>query len=156
VYHAGYGSYDDELAVFMPVPNIGSNLIYKVVLTSPTTFDCDISHATYTAVSSAATKSVIDQAADILAFAMQISGTVVDLLYVAFHWIHFLFVKNIGLTVALYISGSLAFSARKCRGDPIKLLRQFFKDQKALFEFIIGLWNTFVSILSNLRGIFRI
>ena len=107
-------------------------------------------------VSAAASKSFVDLINEFVELAVQMAETIAGVITSGFRWLKFFFIDNLGMTVALYIAGSLAIAARTSRGNPIRVLKQFFKDQKALFTFIIEMWGRIVELLANIRGIFRI
>ena len=107
-------------------------------------------------VSAAASKSFLDLINEFVELAVQMAETIAGVITSGFRWLKFFFIDNLGMTVALYIAGSLAIAARTSRGNPIRVLRQFIKDQKGLYTFIIEMWAKIVEILSNIRGIFRI
>ncbi len=155
VYNAGYGSFDNDLAVFMSVPNIAGNLIYRVDLVSDAPFDVDISYGTASEVASSVSKGILDIAWEWMNFAIGIAGTLKDFLFATFYWIKFIFVDNLLITVALYFSISMAVAATKSR-DIFQFYRRFLSDQRKFFEFILGLWQTLINIISSFRGIFRL
>lgn len=134
----------------------GDPIIYKLSLTSTD----PISVAVYTnprnVVAGVVSKSFFDVANDWVEYALSIGATILEVSQTAFKWIKFFFIDHLDVTVGLYLAGSLAFSARTCRGNPIRMLRQFFKDQVGLFRFILDLWGKLIEIIANFRGIFRI
>jgi len=156
IYSGGYGTFDNDLAVFYPVDNIAVNTIYQVDMSCPDSFDAWITTNTAAAVAAASSKSVIDQAWDFINFALDIGSFMLGLFQTLFYWAKFLLWDNLLMEIALYISLTMAFAARNSRGNMEKFFRQFFSDQKKMFEFMIGMWNTFVTLVSNMRGIFRI
>lgn len=150
---AGVSTISDDF-VFLPVS--GDPVIYKIDISSDNPVDVAIYYAPRGDVADATEKSFLDVANDWVQFATGIASTIYNVLASAFRWIKFFFVDNLGMTIALYIAGSLAIAARSARGNPIRVLRQFFKDQKNLFEFVISLWERLVNIIATFRGIFRI
>ena len=156
VYSAGYGSLDNDLAVFKEVPNLETNLIYRVDLHCDTPFDADISYGSKQEVAKSVSKDILQVINEWVDLAMQMAETIAGVITSGFRWLKFFFIDNLGMTVSLYIAGSLAIAARTSRGNPIRVLKQFFKDQKALFTFIIEMWGRIVELLANIRGIFRI
>ena len=100
-------------------------------------------------------RTVLDVANEWITLAISISATILGLAQITFYWLKFIFVDNILITVALYFSVSMAYSAISSR-NIFQFYRRFFKDQKAFFEFILGLWQTLINIISSFRGIFRI
>jgi hypothetical protein len=156
VYHAGYGSFDDDLAVFKEVSNLGTNLIYRVDLSCDAPFDADISYGTKSEVARSVEKNIIEVAGDWVSFAISLGSTVLGFLLGAFFLIKFFFVDNLLLVIALWIGVTMAYSAISSRGNIFKFYRSFFKLQRTLIDFIMQIWNYFVQILSSFRGIFRI
>jgi len=155
VYNAGYGSFDNDLAIFKPVSNIAGNLIYRVDLNSDALFDVDISYGTTADVAASVSKNIFDIAWDWMNLAIELGSFVLGLVISLFYWIKFFFWDNLGMTVSLYISISMAYSANTAK-DIFKFFGKFFRDQIALFNFILSLWRILVEILSSFRGIFRI
>lgn len=140
--------------VFLPVS--GDPVIYKIDVSSNNPVDVAIYYAPRDDVAAATEKSFLDVANEWVQFATGIATTIYGVLTSAFRWIKFFFIDNLGMTISLYIAGSLAIAARRSRGNPITVLRQFFRDQKNLFEFIMSLWERLVNIIAKFRGIFRI
>jgi hypothetical protein len=151
VYHAGYGGFDDNLAVFMPVSNIGTNLIYAVELSGSTEFDVDISHAEYASVSQGVSKTAWEAAGDWLNFGLQILTFVYDFVLSLFYWTKFFFVDNLVMTIALYLTLTMAFAARASRGNIAKFLRTWFKDQVGLVRFIFEMWRMLIETIGTIR-----
>lgn len=156
VYSAGYGSLDNDLAVFKEVPNLETNLIYRVDLHCDIPFDADISYGSKQEVAKSVSKDILQVINEWVDLALQMAETIAGVITSGFRWLKFFFIDNLGMTVSLYIAGSLVIAARTSRGNPIRVLRQFIKDQKGLYTFIIEMWAKIVEILSNIRGIFRI
>ncbi len=156
VYHAGLGSFDDNLAVFMPISSLSTNLIYKVSLSSPAEFDADITHADEVSVAQNAEKGVIDVAWDWINLAISMAAFVYEMVLALFYWLKFFFIDNLLMTIALYLTLTMAFAARASRGNIEKFLRRWIKDQVGLFNFILSLWNILVDIISKFRSIFKL
>lgn len=140
--------------VFYPIT--GDPVIYKIDISSTNPIDIALYVAPREDVAEATEKSFLDVLNEWVQIATGMASTIKDIVIAAFKWGKFFFIDNLGMTVALYIAGSLAIAARTSRGNPIKVLRQFFKDQKALFEFILSLWERLVNLVGTFRGIFRI
>lgn len=155
VYNAGYGSFDNDLAIFKSVPNIAGNLIYRVDLSSDAPFDVDISYGTSADVAASVDKDILQIAWDWMNFAIALAIFVKDTAIALFYWLKFFFYDNLGLTIALYISISMAYSANTSK-DIFKFLGKFLNDQKKLYEFILSLWTTLVNLIATFRGIFRL
>ena len=100
-------------------------------------------------------KEAVRQAGDWISFAIQIGATIYDLGTTTFYWLKFFFWDNIILTIALYIAltGAIALNQSK---DIFAAIGKFFKYQRTLFEFIIGMWQKLIELIAAFRGIFRI
>ena len=155
VYNAGYGSFDNELAVFMPVSNIAANLIYKVDLSCDVPFDADISYGTASEVAQSVSKSVIDVAWDWINLALALGGTLLGFVLMLIGLIKFFFVDNLLLVIALWLGVTMAYSAISTR-NIFQFYTKFFRYQRALLDFMVQLWNYLIQIISSFRGIFRI
>ncbi len=149
-------AYTSQNIAYYPVVDVAKKPIYWFSFTSNKPVTITVSYGPQSYIQTQSTKSGIDILNEWVSLATQYGSTILSVVISLIYWLKFFFIDNLGLTVALYISGSLAFAARSCRGNPIRLLRTFFKDQKALFEFIITLWEKLVNIISSFRGIFRI
>jgi len=156
VYAYNYGDYDNDLAVFRPVSNIGANTIYQIDMSGTDQFDVTVETNTLAAVAGGASKSPVDLAWDFINFAVTMGSFVLGLVITVFTWAKFFLWDNLSMTIALYISMTMVFAARNSRGNMQKFFRQFFSDQRKLFEFFLSVWNGLISLISNFRGIFRI
>lgn len=156
VYSNEYGALDNSLAVFHPVPNISRNTIYRITATGTKPFDVMITDGTPQDVAGDSSKTILDISWDWINFGIEVSVFVLGFVISIFVWIKFLFIDNLLLIVALYISVSMAYSAMMCRGDVFRFYRSFFKFQRSFMNFIIELWNYFIAIISSFIGIFRI
>jgi hypothetical protein len=107
-------------------------------------------------VVSASSKSILDVAWDWINYAIAIAVFVYGFVVAIFVWIKFLFIDNLLLVVALWISVTMAYSAITSKGNIFNFYKKFFKYQKALLNFIVDLWNYLVQIISAFRGIFRL
>jgi len=67
-------------------------------------------------------------------------------------WLKFLFVDHISLTVSLYLTGSMAYAMNTCRNIFI-FYRVWFRQQRAMFEFIVGMASATISIAQNIGGL---
>jgi hypothetical protein len=154
-YGSGYGSFDNDLAVFYPVPNIAVNTIYRVDLSGPQTFSVYIDHGKAADISAAASKSALDNIGEWVQLAISIGVFVYGTSIALFYWLKFFFWDNLGMTVALYISISMAYAANTSK-DVFKFFGKFLNDQKKMFEFMLSLWTILVNLIATFRGIFRI
>jgi len=134
----------------------GDPVIYKLSVTSTDPITVGVYTNPREEVAAAVSKSVFDIAGEWVDFALSLGDTILNVAISAFKWIKFFFIDHLEMTVALYLAATLAFAARTCRGNPIKMGRQFVKDQQNLFEFILGLWGKLIEIIASFRGIFRI
>lgn len=155
IYSLNYGALDNNLAAFYEVANPGQNTIYKITATGTKNFDMYITDANPADVSAGASKSIVDVIADWINFAIGIAFLVYDVVTGLFYWLKFFFVDNLGMTIALYLSISMAYSASTSK-NIFQFFKKFFSDQRKLFEFILGLWRLLVEVVATFRGIFRI
>jgi hypothetical protein len=155
VYSPSYGTFDNDLAVFYPVSNIASNLIYRIDISGPQTFTISIDHGASADVAANVNKSWLDVMWEWLNLAISLTLFVKDTAISLFYWLKFFFWDNLSMTVALYISISMAYSANTAK-DIFTFLKKFFNDQKKLFEFILSLWTTLVNLIAQFRSIFHL
>jgi hypothetical protein len=153
IYNAGYGSFDNSLAIFHPVSSLSTNLIYRIDLSSDAPFDADITYAETSAVASSSSKDAIQIALEWVNFALSIVGTIKDVVWSLFTWIKFFLIDNGLMMVSLYITISMAYSA--CTAKNIfRFLGKFINDQIKLFHFLLGLWKILVDIIAGVRSWF--
>ena len=100
-------------------------------------------------------RTVLDVVNEWITLALSMGATILGLAQTTFYWLKFIFVDNILITVALYFSVSMAYSAISSK-NIFQFYRRFFKDQQAFYKFILGLWQTLINIISSFRGIFRL
>ena len=155
VYSPSYGTFDNDLAVFYPVSNIASNLIYRIDISGPQTFTISIDHGASANVAANVNKSWLDVMWEWLNLAISLTLFVKDTAISLFYWLKFFFWDNLSMTVALYISISMAYSANTAK-DIFTFFKKFFNDQKKLFEFILSLWTTLVNLIAQFRSIFHL
>jgi hypothetical protein len=155
VYSPSYGTFDNDLAVFYPVASIASNLIYRIDISGPQTFTISIDHGASADVATNVSKSWLDVMWEWINLAISLGIFVKDTAIALFYWLKFFFWDNLGMTVALYISISMAYSANTSK-DIFTFFRKFFSDQRKLFEFILSLWTTLVNLIAQFRSIFHL
>jgi hypothetical protein len=80
------------------------------------------------------------------------SETLMSIFFGAAWWLKFLFVDHISLTVALYLTGSMAYAMNTCRNIFI-FYRAWFRQQRALFEFIGNMASATISIVAQVGGL---
>lgn len=67
-------------------------------------------------------------------------------------WLKFLFVDNLVLVICLYLTGSMAYTILTSR-NIFKFYERWFKQQKALFEFVSNGFNTTIQIITQVAAI---
>ena len=158
IYDSLYGVKGTEtVTAFYPISGGNDGVIYKFDMTSNKRINSvKIYTADRDALGETVSKSAVDTVADWIAAAVQMAGTILELGLSAFYWGKFFLWDNIGMTVALYIAltGFMAF--QKARYDILKGIQIFFGYQRSLFQFVLGIWESFVNILATFRGIFRV
>ena len=142
--------------VFFPTVTGSDSVINKIVLSSNNAVNVAVYTKEREALVTDTSKTWLDLLNEWIAFGIQIAGTLKDFVVSVFYWLKFFFIDNLTMTIALYLTGTLAFAARQYKGRPDKILRQWFSDQKKLFEFIIGLWQSLVTIVSWFAQIFKL
>ena len=155
VYNAGYGSFDNDLAIFYELADVTSSLIYRLEIAGSEDFDIDITYAETEAVAAAADKSWVEIAYEWMAFAVSLAQTVYDFALAFFKWMYFLFVENIVMVIALYLAITMAYSASTAK-NIFDFFKKFFGYQKKLYGFLIDMWNALIGLIATFRGIFRL
>lgn len=150
-----YGFLDNDLAVFFEVPQLQRNLITRVVVTGEEPFNIEVVDGSPADVAEGVKRSTFETIQDWLDFAFNLGGTLVGFLLGVLFFLKFLFVDNLLLIIALYISVSMAYAATTSK-NIFQFYRNFFKMQRSLITFMIEIWNYLVQIISAFRGIFRI
>ena len=139
----------------MPVDQITANLIYRIDISCDVPFTVDFYFGKAADVAGALNKSLIDLAWEWINLAISMMVFVKDTAIALFYWLKFFFWDNLGMSIALYISISMAYSANTSK-DIFKFIGKFFNDQRKLFEFMLSLWTTLVNLIATFRGIFRL
>lgn len=152
-YMKGYalGGYDENLVVFSPITGVGSNLITRIDITGSQNFDAEIFYGDYQAVSESTGKSATDILIEYLTLIVVVGTTIYGLVVSTLYWFKFLFVDNLLMVVALYLTGTMAFAARNARGKPDKFLRSWIKDQVSFVTFIQKIPEWIVNIINLIR-----
>jgi hypothetical protein len=155
VYSIDYGKYDNDLAAYYPVSNPAQNTIYKITMTGDRPFQAFVTTAKAKDVIAQVSQSPIRTAVEWIEFAIQISFAVYEFAVALLYWLDFLIWQNWLMTISLYIAitGAMAFNGSN---DIFQAISKFFKMQKTLYEFIIGLWKSLVDLIATFRGIFRL
>lgn len=152
VYHAGYGTYDDDLAVFFPVTGAASKPIYRIVLSTPSHFSGNVKYADVQTVTKTIDKgwveSFVDTVTEYGSLIAQYGTLLWGIFLAVIYWLKFLFVDHLMLTVTMYVMGSLwyciAYSASIMKG-----LRKWLGMQEKFLRFIIEMFNTAITMISN-------
>ena len=152
-YHSTYGILDDDLLIFKEVDPLSTNLIHKIVITSSAPTSVKIWYAPMGTVAGVAAKSWWDMINDLMNWATTVFDMVLNLAITLVKWIKFLFIDNLGLIVALYLSITLAM-AMNGTGDFFARLRRWVRYQKALYEFIVSMYHRLVDLVATFRSIF--
>ena len=77
---------------------------------------------------------------------------VVSIFVSLIYWLKFLFVDNLVVTVLLYMTGSLAVAANSSRSI-FQVYKTWFRQQRALFEFVSQGFNTVFQIVTQVAAI---
>ena len=149
-----YGPADTFITMY-PESNITQKLIYAVEISGDKQFDTTITIGDPETIIGSMPKDLLTIIAEWVDLAIQLAFFIKDVVFTLFAWIEFFFWDNLGMTVALYVSISMAYSANTAK-DIFKFLGKFLNDQRKLFEFILSLWTTLVNLIATFRGIFRI
>ena len=80
------------------------------------------------------------------------ANTLFSIFLGAAYWLKFLFVDHIILTISLYLSGSMAYAILTSK-NIFAFYKTFFRQQKAMFEFIVYMAQATVSIAAQLGGL---
>ena len=156
-YDVGYGftsglsSQSNDLAVFFPVSNIAGNLITRVDLNGTQTFTVYIDHGPAKDVAAIVSTGLAETVNEWVSFIIQIGGFLKDFLISLFIWLRFLFVDNLMLTIALYISVTMAYSAASSK-NIFQFYQKFFKFQRSMFDFMISMWHAVFGLVSSIVG----
>lgn len=154
VYDSVAGISDRQVEVFYPVS--GAVTMYKIHVTTNQPIKMGLFTNKRSNIEKAAHTTIWEAIDEWKAYLLAFLDSAKNFISDVFYWTKFFFVDNIGLIVTLYISGSMAITAYNVRGNPVKFIPRFLKDQKALFEFIINLWRTIIESIGTVRGWFRV
>jgi hypothetical protein len=150
-----YGLLDNDLAVFYPVPQLGRNLITRVVVTGDKPFSVEVVAGDPADVAEGVKRSTFQTVQEWIDFAFGLGGSLIGFLLGTLFFIKFLFVDNLILIIALYLSVTMAYAAISSR-NIFDFYKRFFKMQRSLITFMMEIWNYLIQILAAFRGIFRI
>ena len=159
-YTSGIMVYDalrisTQYLAYHPVSGLTSIAIYKFEFTSTKPVVVNYYTNTRANVEKAARTTLFEAINEWVQFAIQIASFIMDTAIALFYWLKFFFWDNLGMTVALYISITMAYSANTAK-DIFTFFRKFFNDQKKLFEFILSLWTTLINLIAQFRSIFHL
>jgi hypothetical protein len=159
VYSLNYGGLDNDLAVFYEVPNPTIDTIYRIDASCSKPFDMFVTMGSPADVSKGAgvdpLLAAINEGSRWINYVLTLSSFVWGFVTGLFGWIKFFFIDNLVMTISIYLAITMAVSAATSR-NIFQFFQRFFKYQRSLFEFIIGLWRVLFEIISSFRGIFRI
>lgn len=150
-----YGILDNDLAVFYPVASLQQNLIYQVDASGPVPFNIEVVDSPTADAIEGIKSSPLATAQEWISFAFSIGGLIFGLVSSLFAWLKFLFVDNLVMIIALYLTITMAYAACTSR-NVFQFFQRFFKSQKTFFSFLLSLWGVLVTIISEFRAIFRI
>jgi hypothetical protein len=154
VYDTVFGLTQFNAMAYYPVGgNVSDNVIYKFQITSDQPVSVTYYSDTRSSVGSWANTTPGNIISDWIGLAGQYAKSIYDFVASIFWILKFFFIDNLLLIIALWISVSMAYSAISSR-DIFQFYKKFFKLQKALLDFIVGLWNTLVSIVYYMVQIF--
>ncbi|RPJ50992.1 MAG: hypothetical protein EHJ95_06125 [Methanobacteriota archaeon] len=166
VYSEGFLLYDpffttNAIETYFATPGFSQSLITGITFQSSEPVDLTILSAPGDVVlKDAKATGIIDWAFQFIEFAKKIFGFVLAFAWMLFGIIDFFFIKNLLLTIALYIGVTMAYSAISSvtsRGfDVFRFYKKFIGLQRALLNFMMEIWNYLIQIISSFRGIFRI
>jgi hypothetical protein len=149
----------NDLAVGYLVSDIAHNLIYKVTFSGPQPFDLTYTSAKrdeiISRVNAGTSTGLLEQVQQILSIGSAVLDTLLNVLLALIHWVKFFFFDNIGMTVALYLAISMAYTASSSK-NIFMFFKKFLNDQKKFFEFILGLWKIIADTIGTIRGWFRL
>lgn len=109
----------------------------------------DVFHLPYDDFVSATDASVLQRIMEFLGYLYAIAAAVPVICMEVFYWFKFIFIDNIGLTIALYLAVTMAWSVANSR-DIFTFLRKFFGLQRTLMDFMLGLVGSIVGTLRNI------
>jgi hypothetical protein len=159
VYSLNYGSLDNDLAVFYEVDQPTLDTIYRIDASCDKPFDMFVTMGSPADVSKGAgvnpILAAINEGSKWVNYALTLGSFLFGMLLGLFGWLKFFFIDNLLMVVALYLSITMAYAAATSR-NIFQFFQRFFRYQRSLFEFMIGLWRVLVEIVSSFRGIFRI
>lgn len=121
---------------------------YRISSTKPITASQDLMETT----SAVKALSATDEGTDLIALLKALIPMAVMVFMSLLWWLKFLFIDNLILVVALYLTGSMAYSILTSRSI-FKFYERWFKQQKALFEFISNGFNTSLQIITQIAAI---
>lgn len=121
---------------------------YRISSTKPITVTQDLMVTT----SAVKALSATDEGTDLVALLKALIPMAVMVFMGLLWWLKFLFIDNLILVVALYLTGSMAYSILTSRSI-FKFYERWFKQQKALFEFIANGFDTTLRIITQIAAI---
>lgn len=153
VYDSVFGVSERKAMAYYEVTNPSDLVIYKFSMTSSKPVAVGYYTNTRANVARAATKTPMEAVDDWVGLAYQFAGTVKDFIFGVFYLLKFLFVDNLLLIIALWISVTMAISAVTTR-NVFQFYAKFFRYQRALLDFIFSLFRFLVEIVNSMKQIF--
>jgi hypothetical protein len=155
VYDSVFGISERRAMAYYPVSSVSDNVIYGFEITSNNPVAVAYYTNTRANVGKAAVSTPLEAINEWVNFALQLGGSLLGFLIGVLFFLKFLFVDNLLLIIALYISVTMAYAAISSK-NIFMFYRNFFKMQRSLITFMMEIWNYLVQIISAFRGIFRI
>ena len=126
-------------------------MIYKYHLTANKPVGLFVSTAPMGDLTTAAKKSNGDVVNELWTIFNQIKDLVIEVFWFGFNLAVFLW-ENIWLIIAMYfaLTGVMALTASKGKGRIFKAIKTWLKYQKSLLDFILGLWDTVIGLITKI------
>lgn len=121
---------------------------YHITSTKPISATQDL--MTTTSAVKALSKTAPDT--DLIALLRALIPMAVTVFMSLLWWLKFLFVDNLVLVICLYLTGSMAYTILTSR-TIFKFYERWFKQQKAMFEFVSNGFNTTIQIITQIAAI---
>lgn len=123
---------------------------YSISSTKPISATQDLMDTTAAVKALSATDPAADN--DLIALLRATIPMAVNVFMSLLWWLKFLFIDNLILVVCLYLTGTMAYAILTVR-NIFGFYKTWFKQQKALFEFISNGFNTTLQIITQIAAI---
>lgn len=151
----GYIVYDTTAGIHvngdaMAFTPVSSGVIYKFQLTSTKPLT-GVAYYTNTRenVQKAAKTSLVDTLLEFATLLNQTKDSVLEVFWFFYYLAEFLW-DNLTLIIVLYFSLTGAMAIYKSNNSIFKAIQTWLKYQKALLDFILGLWDTLIGIVTKI------